>query len=489
MSEVTEQKTAEKPTQTPAVEAPAEPVVRQHSITVNGTELAYTTTTGLMPIKNDKGEIKANLFYVAYTKDGVEDTGNRPLTIVFNGGPGSSTVWLHMGGVAPKRVEMLPNGGMPKPPFKLVDNEYTWLVETDLVFVDPVDTGFSRATSEEAAKEAKGVEGDIATVGEFIRMYLVRNARWSSPLFLAGESYGTFRSAGLAGYLIDRGVAFSGIILISSILNMQTARFTLGNDLPHQLFLPTYAATAWYHNMVDKNLKKKSIREFLDEVEAWVEGEYVQALSLGDRISEKHAAAIADALVKYTGLPMEYVRASNLRIEIHQFCKALKRSERQHVGRLDSRFTSWDKDVVDDVPEFDPSMNGIIPPFTSVLNPYFRQELGYESDVEYHIIRGLGQQWDWGSSAKGYSDTSDSLRSALAKNPYMKVFVASGYYDLATPYYATEYTLSHMNLAPEARQNIRVKEYPTGHMVYIDFEQLVALSEHCRQFIRDAVAP
>lgn len=467
-------------------EPPADPVVKQHSINVKGKPLNYTTTTGLMPIKDDEGNIKANLFYVAYTRDDVEDTTKRPLTIVYNGGPGSSTVWLHMGGLAPKRVKMLEDGGMPKPPFDLVENEFTWLTETDLVFVDPVDTGFSRATSEENAKAAKGVEGDIATVGEFIRMYLVRNARWQSPLYLAGESYGTFRSAGLAGYLIDRGVAFNGIILISSILNMQTARFTLGNDLPYQLFLPTYAATAWYHQKVDKTLRKKSIRDYLDEVEAWVEAEYVQALSLGDRISDKHADKIATDLARYTGLSVEYVKDSNLRIDIHQFCKALKRDERRHVGRLDSRFESWDHDVVDDMPEFDPSMNGIIPPFTSVLNPYFRMELGYESDVEYHIIRGLGAQWDWGSGMKGYADTSDALRSSMAKNPYMKVFIASGYYDLATPYYATEYTVSHMNLDSSVRGNIQIEEYPTGHMIYIEHDSLMKMNDDCRTFIRES---
>lgn len=482
MSENEDQKT----TTTPTPEPPADPVVKQHSIKVKGKALDYTTTTGLMPIKDEEGKIKANLFFVAYTKDGVDDTTERPLTFVYNGGPGSSTVWLHMGGLAPKRVLMQDDGGMPKPPFKLVENEYTWLTETDLVFVDPVDTGFSRATSEDEATAAKGVEGDIATVGEFIRMYLVRNARWQSPLFLAGESYGTFRSAGLAGYLIDRGVAFNGIVLISSILNMQTARFTLGNDLPYQLFLPTYAATAWYHQKIDKNLRKKSIRAYLDEVEAWVESEYVQALSLGDRISEKHADKIATELSRFTGLSLEYVKASNLRINIHQFCKALKRDERRHVGRLDSRFTSWDKDVIDDTPEFDPSMNGIIPPFTSVLNPYFRVELGYESDVEYHIIRGLGAKWDWGSSMKGYADTSDALRSAFAKNQYMKVFIASGYYDLATPYYATEYTFSHMNLDPSVRGNVHIEEYPTGHMVYTELESLVKLNDDCRAFIRES---
>ena len=481
MSENEEQKT-----QAATLEPPAAPIVKQHSIKVGGKALDYTTTTGLMPIMDDEGNIKANLFYAAYTKDGVEETSARPLTIVYNGGPGSSTIWLHMGGIAPRRVEMLDDGGMPKPPFKLVDNEYTWITETDLVFVDPVDTGFSRGTSEENAKEAKGVDGDIATVGEFIRMYLVRNARWQSPLFLAGESYGTFRSAGLAGHLIDRGMAFSGIILISSILNMQTARFTLGNDLPYQLFLPTYAATAWYHQKVDKNMRKMSIRAYLDEVESWVESEYVQALSLGDRITEKHADKIAMDLSRYTGLSVEYVKNANLRINIHQFCKELKRNERRHVGRLDSRFESWDKDVVDDTPEFDPSMNGIIPPFSSVLMPYIRTELGYESDVEYHIIRGLGMTWDWGNGMKGYADTSDALRSAMAKNPYMKVFIASGYYDLATPYYATEYTFSHMNLDKSVRDNVQIEEYPTGHMIYIEKESLVKMNEHCRTFIRES---
>lgn len=486
MTDKTEEKDTNATTQVTDIPA-AEPVVKQHSIKVKGKALEYTTTTGLMPIKDDEGKVKANLFFVAYTKNGVDDTTKRPLTFVYNGGPGSSTVWLHMGGLAPKRVKMLEDGGMPKPPFDLVENEYTWLTETDLVFVDPVDTGFSRGTSEEESKAAKGVKGDIATVGEFIRMYLVRNARWQSPLFLAGESYGTFRSAGLAGYLIDRGIAFNGIILISSILNMQTARFTLGNDLPYQLFLPTYAATAWYHQKIDKNLRKKSIREYLNEVEAWVEGEYVQALSLGDRISEKHADKIAQDLAGYTGLSVEYVKDSNLRINIHQFCKALKRDERRHVGRLDSRFMSWDHDVVDDMPEFDPSMNGIIPPFTSVLNPYFRTELGYESDVEYHIIRGLGMEWDWGNAMKGYSDTSDDLRSAMAKNPYMKVFIASGYYDLATPYYATEYTVSHMNLDASVRDNIQIEEYPTGHMIYIEQESLVKMNDDCITFIQDSV--
>lgn len=480
-----EQKTNEQTREPQVDEFTPDPVVRQHEIKAGGKTLKYTTTTGLMPIRDDKGKLKARLFYTAYTLDEPASDAPRPLTITFNGGPGSSSVWLHMGGLAPKRVEMLPDGGMPKPPFRMVDNEYTWLTETDMVFVDPVDTGYSRAVDDEAAKAIKDVEGDIEAVGEFIRMYVSRNARWTSPLFLCGESYGTFRSAGLAGYLIERGMAFNGIILISSILNMQTARFTLGNDLPYQLFFPTYAATAWFHNRVPKNLKKKSIRAFLDEVEAWVEDEYVQALSLGDRLPADRREKILDGLERYTGLSRAYLDQANLRINIHQFCKELLRDEMRTVGRLDSRFTGMDKDGVAESPEFDISMAAIRPPFTSVLNHYFRTELGYESDVEYHILRGL--EWNWGDAMRGYSDTSDDLRAAFTKNPYMKVFVASGYYDLATPYYATEYTLSHMNLDPEVRGNIVVDEYETGHMVYIDYQAMLQLKESVSTFIKDAV--
>ena len=475
-----EQKKPEVDTFTP------DPVVREHELTIGGKTLNYTTTTGLMPINDEKGELKARLFYTAYTLNNADSDQVRPLTFTFNGGPGSASVWLHMGGLAPKRVEMLPDGGMPKPPFTMVDNEYTWLEDTDMVFIDPVDTGYSRAVDDDAAKAAKDVKGDIATVGEFIRLYLARNARWMSPLFLCGESYGTFRSAGLAGYLVERGVAFNGIILISSILNMQTARFTLGNDLPYQLFLPTYAATAWFHNRVPKDLKKKDIRTFLDEVEAWIEDEYVSALSLGDRLPEDRREKVLDALERYTGLSRAYIDQSNLRINIHQFCKELLRDEMRSVGRLDSRFKGMDRDGVSESPEFDPSMSAIRPPFTSVLNTYFRTELGYESDVEYHILRGL--DWNWGDAMRGYSDTSDDLRAAFTKNPYMKVFVASGYYDLATPYYATEYTLSHMNLDPEVRPNIHIEEFETGHMVYIDFNAMIKLRNAVSTFIKNSIA-
>lgn len=465
---------------------PPDPIVRTHEVTVGGNRLAYTTTAGMLPIRNDKDELEANLFFTAYTLTGAEGGAHRPLTFTFNGGPGSASVWLHMGGLAPKRVEMLDDGGMPRPPFNLVDNESTWLDTTDLVFIDPVDTGYSRATSDDFAKKAKDVTGDLESVGEFIRLYLTRYRRWTSPLFLAGESYGTYRSAGLAGHLIERGIAFNGIILISSILNMQTARFAAGNDLPYALFLPTYAATAWHHGRLASELQGRDVRSFLDEVEQWVESTYVPALSLGDRLPEQQRTIVLDGLQKYTGLTRDYLDLANLRIHIQGFCKELLRDERSTVGRLDSRFAGSDRSGVSEHPDFDPSLAAIRPPFTTVINDYIRRELGYESDVEYHILRGL--DWGWGDGASGYADTSDALRDAFAKNPYLHLFVASGYYDLATPYYATLYTVNHMNLDPKVRGNIVMEEYPVGHMVYLEKGALSKLQRDVSAFIGRAIS-
>ncbi len=462
-----------------------EPIVRQHQVTVGGRVLSYTTTAGMLPVRDDKGTVEANLFFTAYTLDDVPDDRRRPLTFTFNGGPGSASVWLHLGGLAPKRVEMLDDGAMPRPPFSLVDNEFTWLPTTDMVFIDPVDTGYSRATSDDFAKKAKDVKGDIASVGEFIRLFLARSGRWTSPLFLAGESYGTYRSAGLAGYLIDKGIAFNGIILISSILNMQTARFATRNDLPFALFMPTYAATAWYHGKVTSKRGGRDIRAFLDEVEAWVESDYVPALSAGDRLDPATREKILDGLERYTGLDRNWLDLANLRIQIQAFCKELLRTEGRTAGRLDSRFKGQDKSGVSQYPDYDPSMSAIRPPFTSVINNYIRRELGYESDREYHILRGL--DWNWGDAVEGYADTSDAMQAAFARNPYMHLFIASGYYDLATPYYATLYTVNHMALDQAAHDRIRMEEYPVGHMVYLEQGALSKLERDVSAFVAKAI--
>jgi carboxypeptidase C (cathepsin A) len=462
------------------------PVVTRHSIQSGGRALRYTVTTGVMPLKSAAGETEARIFYMAYTLDGAGPKRERPLMFSFNGGPGSSSVWLHLGALGPRRVEMSDEGFMPAPPFRLVDNAETWLDATDLVFIDPVGTGYSRAARPELAQRYFGLQGDIQSVGEFIRLYLTRNERWSSPLFLVGESYGTTRAAGLAGYLVDRGVAFNGVLLVSSILNFQTARFARGNDLPYVLFLPTYTATAWYHKRLPADLQQ-NLRRTLEEVERWAATDYAAALARGDRLTAAERQQVIDRLARYTGLRKEWIDQSDLRIEIQRFDKELLRAERRTVGRLDSRFKGIDSSAAAETPEFDPSMAAIRPPYTAAFNDYVRAELGFRSDLEYFILGGGIGRWDYGSD-NSYADTSAALRSAFAKNPFMKLFVASGYYDLATPYFATEYTLAHMGLDPSMRANVTTHYYESGHMMYIERRSLAELKRDAAAFIRAATA-
>ena len=464
------------------------PVVTKHELRIGDKLLRYAVTAGRMPLRNAEGEIEAQVFFMAYILDRTGGPETRPMTFSFNGGPGSSSVWLHLGALGPRRVKMLVDGGMPPPPYTLVDNPHTWLELTDLVFVDPVGTGYSRAASPELGKKFWGLEGDIESIGEFIRLYLTRHERWASPLFLVGESYGTTRAAGLAGHLVDRGIAFNGIILVSSILNFQTARFAKGNDLPCVLFLPTYAATAWYHKRLAPELQGRPLAEVLSEVQEWASGEYVLALQQGDRLSHEQRAAVVERLARYTGLDAEYVDATDLRIQIRRFTKELLRDQKRTVGRLDSRFKGIDEDAAAEAPEFDPSMAAIRPPYTAAFNDYVRRSLGYKSDLHYYILGGGFEGWDWGPSGRGFPDTSEALRSAFSKNPDMRVFVAAGYFDLATPYFATEYTLSHMGLDPTQRERVSTGRYEAGHMMYIHEGELARLKRDVAQFLARALA-
>jgi carboxypeptidase C (cathepsin A) len=484
-----------------AADKDEEPVATRHEARVGDRVLKYTVTTGMMPLKTEAGEVEANIFYMAYVAERPGPPARRPLMFSFNGGPGSSSVWLHLGALGPKRVKMLDDGGLPAPPYELVDNEHNWLELTDLVFIDPVGTGYSRPAKPELGRKYWGVQGDLESVGEFIRLYLTRSERWASPLFLVGESYGTTRAAGLAGLLIDRGIALNGIVLVSSILNFQTARFTKGNDLPFVLFLPTYAATAWYHQKLPADLQGKPVKAFLDEVEAWAAKDYTEALAKGDTLTAAERRSVIERLARYTGLDPEYLDQTELRIEIQRFCKELLRGDKRTVGRLDSRFKGMDLLAAAERPDFDPSLAAIRPPYTAAFNHYVRTSLGYKSDLTYHILGGGIGPWDWaqaGAGASGpggsgtgpgtgFADTSEALRSAFAKNPYMKVFVASGYYDLATPYFATEYTLSHLGLDPSLRSNVSTAEYEAGHMMYIDTDELAKLKRDVSAFVKAAL--
>ncbi len=456
----------------------------QHTVSIDGQEIAYTATAGTLVLKEERGEPKATIFFVAYTRDDVEEPSERPLTFAFNGGPGSSSVWLHLGLFGPRRVQLFDDDGerLP-PPGHLIDNAHSLLDVTDLVFIDPVTTGYSRAVSDEEAPAFHAFDEDIKSVGEFIRLYTTRFQRWASPKFLAGESYGTTRAAGLAGYLQDRqGMYLNGILLISTVLNFQTLRFDVGNDLPYQLFLPTYAATAWYHQQLSDDLQQRPLREFLDEVEAFVRLDYMPALLKGDVLAANERARIAEQIARYTGTSPAYVEHADLRLEIFRFTKELLRRERRTVGRLDSRFTAVDRDAAGEKFEFDPSYALIQGPFTAMLNHYVRAELGFESDLPYEILTGRVQPWDYGEHQNQYVNVAETLRQEISRNPHLRVFVANGYYDLATPYAATEYTFNHLQLDAALRDNITLAHYAAGHMIYIHEPSLVELRQDLLDF-------
>jgi len=476
-------------TPTPAPTVPEiPPVITKHELKLGDKTLNYTVTTGLMPIKNTQtGETEAQMFFMAYTLDGTANPAKRPLMFSFNGGPGSASVWLHLGALGPKRVKMQDDGGLPAAPYELVPNEQTWLDQTDLVFIDPVGTGYSRATRPELAAKFLGLNGDLDSVGEFIRMYLTRHERWASPLFLVGESYGTTRASGLSGLLVERGIAFNGVLLISTVMNFQTLLFAAGNDTPFVLMLPSYTATAWYHKKLPADLQKLPLRKALDEAERWALNEYAVALAKSARMTAAERQKAVEQLSRYTGLSKQFIEDCDLRVDLPKFNKELLRSERRTTGRLDSRFKGIDSNAAGERPDFDPSMSAIRPPYTAAFNDYVRRELGYKSDAVYHILGGgFTTPWNWGSD-NAYVDTSVALKSAFSKNPFMKLFVAYGYYDMATPYFAAEYTMDHLNLDPSLKPNIKTAYYEAGHMMYIDLKSLAKLKQDVTAFVQDAV--
>jgi carboxypeptidase C (cathepsin A) len=443
-----------------------EPVVTHHRIRLGDQERRYTATAGLMPIRDDKGEVEARIFFMAYAREDAGPTEARPLLFSFNGGPGSASVWLHLGALGPRRVAEPEEPSIPAPPFRLVDNDASWLDVADLVFIDPVGTGFSRAAKPELNRKFHSFRGDIESVGEFIRMYLTRYDRWTSPLFLIGESYGTTRAAGLAGHLVDGGIAFNGLILVSCALDFQGFIFSPGNDLPFLTFLPSYAAAAWYHKKLPADLQQAGLPAVLGEVEQWSDREYASILARGDRLSADERRAAVARLARYTGLDAATIEDHHLRVEASRFRKELLKSRRRTIGRYDARYQGIETAPAAGQPSFDPSLAAVRAPYTTTFYHYVRAELGYKSDVPYYILGEGLSSWDW-QREMGYPATTQALRDALAKNPHMKVLIASGYYDLATPYRAVEHTLAGLGLEPALRQNITIETYEAGHMMYL----------------------
>jgi carboxypeptidase C (cathepsin A) len=456
--------------ETPPPSPPAAPLVEktsktQHSIQINGKTLAYTATAGTLILKKDD-KPWASMFYVAYTRDDVQDRGKRPITFAFNGGPGSSSVWLHLGALGPKRVAMGPEGEQPKPPYRLVDNEDTALEFTDLVFIDPVTTGFSRAAPGEKDTQFHGFQGDLESMAEFIRLYLTRSERWGSPKFLAGESYGTTRSAALSQYLLDNdGIYLNGITLISTVLNFETISFAPGNDLPYALFLPSYTAAAWYHKKLPKDLQG-DLEKALGESRRFAGNEYSVALMKGDKLTAPERTNVVHELARLTGLSERYIEESNLRISEPRFTKELLRDQQKTLGRYDSRLEGENLDTAGDSSDYDPSYASVQGVYTAMFNNYVRGELKYESDAPYQVLTGKVQPWNYDRFQNRYVNVAEMLREAMTQNPSLRVMIAQGYYDLATPFFATEYTVNHIGLEPGLSNHIGLTYCDAGHMLY-----------------------
>jgi carboxypeptidase C (cathepsin A) len=490
-----EPKAAETKPASEAAPPKEESSVTEHAIRLGGQTIPYKATAGTILLKNEKDEPTASIFYVAYTRADVKDLDQRPLAFLYNGGPGSSSAWLHMGAFGPRRVVTANAAPTPPPPYRVVDNQECLLDKADLVFIDPVGTGFSHAVGKAKDKDFWGIDQDVKSLAQFITSYVNHNNRWNSPKFLIGESYGTFRSAALADYLQSHdGMDFNGIVLISTVLDLATITFPPGQDLPYIFYLPSYAATAWYHDVL-KN-RPADLNAFLAEARQFAATKYADVLMKGSELSAADKAEMAKELSGFTGLGEDYLLKANLRVKLAQFMEELQRSRGLTTGRLDARFSGPTFDLLGEYAEYDPQGTAITGAFTAAFNRYVREELKFGQDKTYEILNmEAAKNWDWkrqgppGSFFPGTPNVEGDLAEAMISNPHLQVQVENGLYDLATPFLATEYTMNHLGLPENLRANIHLEYYDAGHMMYLRDQDRARLKNNVARFIETASKP
>ena len=468
-------------------DATHKPVLTTNTVTIDtatlaGASVRYITETGMLPLLKPDGTARASVFYVAYTRENQTNTASRPVMFCFNGGPGSSSVWLHLGGLGPRRAKMNDDGTQPKPPFSLVDNEYSILHATDLVFIDPVATGFSRAAKDEKNDQFFGQSPDVESVGDFIRLWTTRHQRWLSPKYLCGESYGVFRAAGLAEHLASRyGMYLNGVVLLSGLLDFATLREGPGNDLPSLVFLPALTATAHFHKKLPPDLQA-DLSKALAEAREFIKAEYPAALWQGAALPETQRKTIVAKLARLTGLTPQLIEENNLQVDTTTFRKELLRDQGLIIGRYDARITGRDADPASRYPRFDPSYAATYGPFSAAMNAYVRGELKFEDDLPYEILTGV-QPWNF-DARSSYPSVTDRLATAMSQNTYLRVLVLGGLRDLACPIDGIRYSIDHLQLDPAYRKNISYAEYESGHMMYVNQPDLKKLQQDLTQFLK-----
>jgi len=461
----------------------------QHEVQIDGQTVKYTATAGWLIMKDDKDKPIARFGYTAYTRDGTKDLGRRPIMFAYNGGPGSSSIWLHMGILGPQRVVVNDQGYAPPPPSERVANAYSVLDVTDIVMIDPIGTGFSKPLGDAKSADFWGVDQDIKSVGQFIKRYVSDNGRWGSPKYLLGESYGGMRSAGLAYYLQNTlGMDLNGVVLVSPFLNAGSGVDGEEIDLPHVLYLPTFAATAWYHGAIAN--KPASLQAYLDEVERFAYAEYAPALMQGYVLPEAQKKAIAAKLAAYTGTTADYWEKADLRVSHPQFLQELKRGQRMIAGRIDSRFVGPSVNPLGEKMDYDPFFPAVAPAYTAALLDYLHSDLKFGKDENY-VVSAFDIEWDWKHKAPGEGgwmspvpNTVPDLAMAMTYNPGLSVLVLQGYYDLATPYFATKNDIAHLDIPPEARKRVDIQYYDAGHMMYLHEPSMRKFRDDVAGFVR-----